>query len=82
MSVPKSFMNTWFLDVHLCCLKGHIYIASVLIGRGVVIDAKDNEGVTPLMVASEKGKDDLVELLLDAGADVTFASLIPTFYVY
>jgi hypothetical protein len=40
-------------------------------GDGGIIDAPDNNGSTPLMWASQFGKDDVVRLLLARGADAT-----------
>lgn len=44
---------------------------SVLIKAGAVIDAPDNNGVTPLMKASRSGHIEAVKLLLDLKASVT-----------
>ena len=46
-------------------------MARLLIEHGATIDWIDDEGVTPLILASFKGRLALVRLLLDHGADVT-----------
>jgi ATP-dependent DNA helicase RecG len=44
-------------------------IAAFLLQNGADVDARNKMGVTPLMVASWSGFDQMVELLLKAGAD-------------
>lgn len=44
-------------------------IVSVLLARGATVDARDGQGRTPLMAASEFGRSDVVDMLLTAGAD-------------
>ena len=42
-----------------------------LLRRGAEINVVDKEGVTPLMMASKLGNRDLVDILLDQGADIS-----------
>ena len=42
-----------------------------LIAQGVDINEKDSSGDAPLVIAAYKGYDEIVRLLLEAGADVT-----------
>ncbi|CAG8264247.1 unnamed protein product [Penicillium olsonii] len=44
-------------------------LVSLLIENGASVDAKTSEGKTPLHLAAERGRHNLFQLLLDAGAD-------------
>ena len=55
--------------LHQVCLEGFESITSLLIGRGILIDASGKESHTPLILACKEGQGDIVKLLLDAGAD-------------
>ena len=47
---------------------GHILVASVLLKNGANVNAKMNDGTTPLSVATEQGHARMVELLEANGA--------------
>lgn len=51
-------------------VKGYGEVASLLLERGADPGCRDNDGMTPLLLAAYEGNDDVVELLLEAGADV------------
>ncbi|XP_068428911.1 ankyrin repeat domain-containing protein 50 [Clinocottus analis] len=51
-------------------LKGYGEVASLLLERGADPAHRDHDGMTPLLLAAYEGHDDIVELLLEAGADV------------
>ncbi|XP_037345133.2 ankyrin repeat domain-containing protein 50 [Pungitius pungitius] len=51
-------------------VKGYGEVASLLLERGADPGHRDHDGMTPLLLAAYEGHDDIVELLLDAGADV------------
>ena len=42
----------------------------MLLDGGADIEAKENNGGTPVMLASSEGHDKVVKLLLDGGADI------------
>ncbi|XP_066542576.1 ankyrin repeat domain-containing protein 50 isoform X2 [Hoplias malabaricus] len=50
--------------------RGHGEVVSLLLERGANPEHKDRDGMTPLLLASYEGNEELVELLLEAGADV------------
>ena len=48
--------------------QGHILVASVLLKNGANVNAKSNDGWTPLSIAKDKGRARMVELLKANGA--------------
>jgi ankyrin repeat protein len=58
----------------MCVLYGtpeeHDEFAQMLLERGAVVDTRDKRGLTSLHRAVEKGKIQVVRLLLEHGADV------------
>ncbi len=56
--------------------RNHPQIVQLLLDAGADVNYADIYGVTPLMIASQKGYLDIAELLLQRGADVTAKSLI------
>ena len=56
--------------LHLASYKGHTGLVQLLAQtKGVLIDARDDAGNTPLQLAAAAGKDEVVPVLLKAGAD-------------
>ncbi|XP_029968585.1 ankyrin repeat domain-containing protein 50 isoform X1 [Salarias fasciatus] len=51
-------------------VKGFGEVASLLLERGADPCHRDDDGMTPLLLAAYEGHEDVVELLLEAGADV------------
>ncbi|XP_028291583.1 ankyrin repeat domain-containing protein 50 isoform X2 [Gouania willdenowi] len=51
-------------------IKGFGEVASMLLEHGADPRHRDHDGMTPLLLAAYEGNDDVVELLLEAGADV------------
>ncbi|XP_040913251.1 ankyrin repeat domain-containing protein 50 [Toxotes jaculatrix] len=51
-------------------VKGYGEVASLLLERGANPGHRDHDGMTPLLLAAYEGHDEIVELLLEAGADV------------
>ena len=52
------------------CKYGHIEVVECLLKRGVDIDARGGANNTGLMLASQRGRRDMVEMLLGCGASV------------
>ena len=64
--------------LHCAALGGQLEIARLLLELNVEVNARNNEGSTPLHMASaghEKGNPDIVQLLLDHGADAQLHNL-------
>ncbi|XP_073329538.1 uncharacterized protein ankrd50l isoform X2 [Pagrus major] len=51
-------------------VKGYGEVVSLLLERGADPGYRDQDGMTPLLLAAYEGNHDIVELLLEAGADV------------
>ncbi|KAJ0005825.1 hypothetical protein NQD34_015719 [Periophthalmus magnuspinnatus] len=51
-------------------VKGYGEVVSLLLERGANPGHRDKDGMTPLLLAAYEGNEDVVELLLEAGADV------------
>ena len=61
-------------DLMKATLKGSSSSVIQLLKSGADVNAKNNEGVTPLMVASGTGNKTILDILLSAGADVNATS--------
>ena len=57
-------------DLHRAAKENRVDIARALIDRGAEVDARDEDGDTPLHDAAWKSLD-VARLLLDGGAEVT-----------
>ena len=68
---PEAYQDGGFNPGPLqdACLKGDIEIAQALIEAGASTDRRDYEGVQPLHYAAIHDDPDLIQMLLDAGAD-------------
>ena len=63
--VETGGLDAFTIAVH----KGHVNIINALIEKADV-NGKDKNGKTPLMVASEKGYSEIVDILLESRAEV------------
>jgi len=58
--------------LHYAAMMGHITVVEALLTsmQAVAIDAQAEDGRTPLMLAAERGKIEVVRLLIECGADI------------
>ncbi|GKU10748.1 unnamed protein product, partial [Fusarium langsethiae] len=59
-----------FTDLMIASYYGHHVIVKLLLDKDAEIDAKDENGRTPLSWAARNGHDAVVKLLLDKGAEI------------
>ena len=80
----KPFTDAYVCDghgetaLHCAMLAGRLEVARILLELNADVDSRNNEGSTPLHLASEgyeEGRVDVVQLLLDYGADVKARNL-------
>lgn len=67
--VSDETMSGWTPLMRVAAVSGNGAVAQVLLARGAEVNRKDNDGNTPLMLASLNGFDDLVRVLLENDAD-------------
>ena len=56
--------------LHITALYNHLEVAELLIEYGADVNAKANNGRTPLHFASAKNNNEIARLLISKGADV------------
>lgn len=69
-SIDNFELNNKFTSLMIAIWCDNFKIVEILINKGVDIEAKDINGVTPLIRASCQGYKDIVEVLLKNGANV------------
>jgi len=55
---------------------GDLVIVQKLISKGADVNAKDEDGFTPLMLAAKNGHKDVCELLISKGAEILFFNFL------
>lgn len=61
--------------LHYAASKGQVKTARMLLEKGAIVNAPAPDGTTALMMAAFSGQRDMVQLLLDRGADPTAVNL-------
>ncbi|KDD64248.1 ankyrin repeat protein [Bordetella bronchiseptica OSU553] len=61
--------------LHYAASKGRLETARMLLGKQALVNAPSPDGTTPLMMAAYSGDRRMVQLLLDAGGDITTRNL-------
>ena len=68
VDVNGKGINEW-TALHLAVVNGHLNVATLLVSKGAILDARTRDRLTPLHLASSKGGLEMVNVLLVAGAD-------------
>ena len=61
--------------MHNAAWNNSVSVLKILTAKGAAIDAKDKNGLTPLVYASMQGHEEAVFLLLKTGADMNSTSI-------
>lgn len=62
--------------MHCACNEEHLEAVEILIGLGTNVDAQDNDGNTPLHVATRTRHTGIAQLLLKAGANTELTDAV------
>lgn len=71
---PNSVDGDGRTALHWAAWENHPQVVQLLLERGALIDAQDNNGDTPLILAGAYGSLDAWKVLIDNGADDTIAN--------
>ncbi len=68
---PSAVDKSQSTALHYAAYHGDLILVTFLVAqKGVLIDARDNRGVTPAMLAAIADRDDVLRVLIKAGADL------------
>jgi ankyrin repeat protein len=68
---PSAVDQSQSTALHYAAYHGDLILVTYLVAqKGVLIDARDNRGNTPAMLAAVADRDDVLRVLIKAGADV------------
>merc|ERR1712048_16620 len=56
--------------LHYAALDGHDHVCNLLLECDAAVNARDNDGITPLLLAAENGQPSAIAALIAARADV------------
>lgn len=75
-SIPDSFETLTLTapPIHAATWNGHINVVETLIAVGADVNAIDQGGYTPLMIAAQTNDVDMIDLFIEAGADIDYAA--------
>ncbi|KAL3310870.1 hypothetical protein Ciccas_010559 [Cichlidogyrus casuarinus] len=79
LNEKSPIVTDWlgFSPLHLACMNGHFTVSEILCSRAsVAVDARTKVDKTALHLASQKGYLDIVQLLLNFGADVNAKDML------
>src|SRR6266511_6176992 len=57
--------------LHYIAMRGNAKLMEILLAKGVNIEAKDSFNRTPLLIAASHKNEEIVDALLNVGADIT-----------
>eukprot|EP00977_Amphora_coffeiformis_P000226 scaffold75_cov165-Amphora_coffeaeformis.AAC.2 len=66
---PNALYESDKTALHFAAYNDHVYMAQALICAGAHLDVKDSRGRTPLVTACERRNKNVLEILLENGAD-------------
>lgn len=66
---PNTYDHTLTSLLHLAASHNHIDVVTLLLDSGAVIDPRDKNMATPLLLSVRKGLLSMAQLLLDRGAE-------------
>lgn len=67
----KAYIDLWYIFPCLqCCIDNSLEMANILILNGADLNTRDVEGWTPLHAAAACGNLQIINLMVDSGADL------------